>query len=326
MPERIRRLTAHARQHAVAYLALFLALGGGSAYAANTIGSADVIDGSLLSIDLKDGEVKSSDLANDAVRTNKIAAANVTTSDLAADAVNSAKVASNTLTGADVDESQLDAAQLRARVAAGDCGGSNPDDVMVNVGPFCVDRYEASIWDAPTGGNQITGPIPCNRDGQNCTNIYARSVPGVEPRADISWFQAQQALANSGKRLPTNAEWQMAVAGTPDGGSCNVSSGGLQRTGESAGCVSNYGTNDMVGNLWEWVADWLPSQRQSCGRWPDLSDDMQCLGYGTSTSNGPTAPQRGGGHATGALAGPFAINSEWPVSHGLRYIGFRGAR
>lgn len=126
MPGHARRLAAHARQHVVAYLALFLALGGGSAYAANTIGSADVIDESLLSVDLKNGQVKGTDLANDAVQSSKIAAANVTASDLAADAVNSAKVATNTLTGADVDESQLDATRLRTRVAEGDCETNNP--------------------------------------------------------------------------------------------------------------------------------------------------------------------------------------------------------
>jgi formylglycine-generating enzyme required for sulfatase activity len=105
-----------------------------------------------------------------------------------------------------------------------------------------------------------------------------------------------------------------------------VSSGWLQRTGENAGCVSNYGTSDMVGNLWESVADWVPPQAQGCGRWLHLSDDMQCLGNGTSTNFSPTAPHRGGGYAMGALAGPFAINSHWPVMDGLRYIGFRGAR
>ncbi|MPZ91072.1 MAG: hypothetical protein GEU68_05495 [Actinobacteria bacterium] len=45
---------------------------------------------------------------------------------------------------------------------------------------------------------------PCNDNGQNCKGkIYARSVAGVTPSRYITWFQAQQALANSGKRLPT---------------------------------------------------------------------------------------------------------------------------
>ena len=47
---------------------------------------------------------------------------------------------------------------------------------------------------------------PCNDNGNDCTNIYAVSIPGVTPSAFITWFQAQAAAANSGKRLLTNAE------------------------------------------------------------------------------------------------------------------------
>ena len=72
---------------------------------------------------------------------------------------------------------------------------------------------------------------PCADSGQNCTDdIYAVSLPGVTPSAFITWFQAQQACTNAGKRLPTNAEWQAAVAGTPDPGpddgttDCNTAS------------------------------------------------------------------------------------------------------
>ena len=46
----------------MAAIACFGVLAGGTAYAANTIGSADVIDESLLSQDIKNGEVKNSDI------------------------------------------------------------------------------------------------------------------------------------------------------------------------------------------------------------------------------------------------------------------------
>ena len=57
----------------MATLAVVLALGGGVAYAANTVFSADIVD----------GEVKTADLANNAVRGTKIANGEVTTADLA---------------------------------------------------------------------------------------------------------------------------------------------------------------------------------------------------------------------------------------------------
>ena len=49
-----------------ATLALVIAVAGGTAYAADTIGSSDVIDNSLLSADLKNNQaVKSADVANE---------------------------------------------------------------------------------------------------------------------------------------------------------------------------------------------------------------------------------------------------------------------
>ncbi len=40
------------KQNVVAFLALFVAVGTGGAYAANTIGSADIIDGEVKSVDI----------------------------------------------------------------------------------------------------------------------------------------------------------------------------------------------------------------------------------------------------------------------------------
>ena len=137
---------------------------------------------------------------------------------------------------------------------AGSCSAE-----MVAVGSLCVDRYEASLWDAASGGTQIPAST-CLADGSDCgadglnQAIFAQSVAGVLPAAAPSWFQASIACANVGKRLPSSAEWQMAAAGT-DANSCNVTSGALANTGASADCVSTAGAFDMVGNLWEWTAD-----------------------------------------------------------------------
>ena len=49
-------------------LAVVLVIGGGAAYAAATIGSAEIIDGSILSQDVKNGGVANDDLAANAVR------------------------------------------------------------------------------------------------------------------------------------------------------------------------------------------------------------------------------------------------------------------
>jgi formylglycine-generating enzyme required for sulfatase activity len=139
--------------------------------------------------------------------------------------------------------------------AAGTC----PDD-MVAAGSICVDKYEASVWNAATGGSQIAAST-CLADGSDCGKnaanpIYARSVEGVTPASQISWYQAAQACANAGKRLPTTAEWQMAASGTPSGNAdCNTAGGAVGTTGALTTCVSSAGAFDMVGNLWEWAAE-----------------------------------------------------------------------
>jgi hypothetical protein len=215
---------------------------------------------------------------------------------------------------------------------ADDCPTLAPDDEMVRVGSVCIDKYEASVWDAPVGGNQLITQAQiraaCPDDGQDCHGkIFARSVAGVQPAQTVTWFQAQQALANSGKRLPTNAEWQMAVSGTPDGAPCVVS-GLLQNTGANPGCVSDWGAFDMVGNVWEWVADWVPRSTE-CPGWDSFgdfsSDDLMCLA-GASIASGPGALLRGGAFNSGTNAGPFTISGDsWPSSS-ASFIGFRGAR
>ena len=203
------------------------------------------------------------------------------------------------------------------------CRGNSAQDEMVRVGSVCIDRYEASIWDKRVGGKQITDAIPCSPNGQDCVKkIFARSVRGVLPRAKITWFQAQVALANSGKRLPSNAEWQMAATGTPDGPPCNVLSTVAVKTRARPGCISGYGVNDMVGNDWEWVAEWLP--RSTClGNW-GFSDDFQGL-CGAAAAQEAVALRRGGDYDSGTLAGPFAVAGADPTAR-VGIFGFRGAR
>jgi formylglycine-generating enzyme required for sulfatase activity len=154
-------------------------------------------------------------------------------------------------------------------------------------------------------------------------DVYAVSIPGVAPAALITWFQAAEAARNAGKRLPTNAEWQAAALGTLDG-PCNTSGGVLHATGATAGCVSDVGAFDMVGNLWEWVADWVP-RTPACGSWGSFSDDLQCLA-GAATTGAPGALIRGGDFFLGSSAGVFAVDGDDTPSNAGSSFGFRAAR
>jgi formylglycine-generating enzyme required for sulfatase activity len=178
----------------------------------------------------------------------------------------------------------------------------------------------------PYGGNwtPIAGTTPPT------PGVYAASVPGVLPTACLDWFQAQQACTLSDKRLPTNAEWQAAAAGTPDAGAvddnttdCETGTdGGVPdptQTGSRSKCKSNWGAFDMVGNVWEWVAEWVPSVKPGggCVGWDGFSDDKMCL-YGVNPNpKAPGALFRGGSSYNGSETGVFAV-----IAHNQPYDSF----
>lgn len=235
-----------------------------------------------------------------------------------------------------------------------------PDAVLA--GAVCLDRYEESVWRVPdptstnatlvrklqlgkatqadlaAGGATQLGATdhdyaPCADSGQNCAgDIYAASLPSVMPSASITWFQAQEACANAGKRLPTSSEWQVGANGTPDPGAddgvrdCNTfSSLAVAPTGSRGNCVSSRGAFDMVGNLFEWVADWVP-QATACPGWGGFSDDNMCLSGASTTASGPGALLRGGDFGHGTAAGPLTVSASFPPSVFGPSVGFRCAR
>jgi len=215
------------------------------------------------------------------------------------------KADSSTVT---TNTTNITALQQNSNKSALACAGNDSNDIMVRVGPLCVDKYEASVWstaDGPSGGGLqlgsasddysagTVGGITCSDNGNDCTGantIYARSESGVVPSSSITWFQAQQACAASGKRLLTNAEWQMAAAGT-DKTSCNISGGITANTDGNPACVSNWGVVNMVGNVNEWVSDWMQGATKT-------SVDVLLNPTGTQVINIPT-------YTTGSLGASY---------------------
>lgn len=224
-------------------------------------------------------------------------------------------------------------------------------DVMVLVGDTCVDRWKASVWDTPAcdGSGVAFGveapdyPAGFPASGDWTTPVYACSLEGVVPAGNLTWFQAAQACALSGKRLCTNAEWQVAVSGTPsDVDDCALEAGRPVPTGAYAACVSRWGTHDQVGIRWEWTADWVPggaawmtpadADRARATPWPatygdgadyTLNLNGQSLGAGTMVQGLPSAVIRGGDYSNGSEGGSFAMSLARGPSHLAPYIGFR---
>jgi len=236
-------------------------------------------------------------------------------------------------------------------------------DEVVKVGDFWIDRYEASMWSnsdcmgTQYGETSDDYPAGFPDNGNWTTEVYACSLTGEEPAAAITWFQAQQACVLSGKELCTNAQWQAAAQGTPDpgawpdtsgppsgtctasvqSGQCNTCSTGVRNTGQASSCSSNWGAEDMIGNLWEWITMWqghpgwngeenyMTSEYGNDAYWaggeqyiahPNQGTDNSWRTYSSAFGGdgdavgdyyGPAAARRGGRWYSGSQAGVFAL-------------------
>jgi hypothetical protein len=119
MLEKLRPRSIYDVMAAIGCLA---AVAGGTAYAADTIGSSDVINESLLSEDIKNGQIFAVDMHNDSVvartvldgslGTGDIANSSLTGSDVATGGLTGSDVATGSLSGADVAADSLDGADI----------------------------------------------------------------------------------------------------------------------------------------------------------------------------------------------------------------------
>jgi len=229
--------------------------------------------------------------------------------------------------------------------------GENVWDQMVRVGDFWIDRYELSNVDDAT--------LPWSSETGSDTSARAISRPGVVPKASVTWFQTAAACVNAGKRLCSNAEWQIAATGTPDpnrsngaDGQCLTEGPNARTTGNarvtdvSDDCVSRFGAEDMIGNLAEWVADWGQAGREwqasdgqagppcpgvATGPWPPgyggdgtWNVDGQVSTHPCGWQKGlPAALVRGGSWSDGDGAGTFGLSQRFAPSAVSGEVGAR---
>ncbi len=109
------------------------------------------------------------------------------------------------------------------------------------------------------------------------------------PVMHVNWYEADAYARWAGRRLPTEAEWEMAAAAEPERGGAGIRpckrlypwgddaptsdranldgvAAGLMPVGALAAGDSAFGCRQMIGNVWEWTAsDFLP--------YPEFSPD-----------------------------------------------------
>ncbi len=164
---------------------------------------------------------------------------------------------------------------------------------MVLVGRFCVDRHEAFLLRVADDGSRT--PHPYYERPLPNVRYEATNRAGAAPQGYISRVESKAACEAAGKRLCSRREWTRACKNkgfmiypygqrgvrdkcntgkihllsqmfkNPRGGfkyedhfnspDLNKTPGFLAKSGEFAGCVSDLGVTDMVGNLHEWVSD-----------------------------------------------------------------------
>lgn len=149
----VRHITGrlHRPRHAtvVAYVAAFLALTTGGAWAAAKVGSKGIKNNAIHSRHIANGSIRARDLHKGAVTGSKIAANAVTATKIAANAVTATQIAANSVSGAKVADGSLSGTDL----ADGSVGTTKLGDASVTNGKLAPD----AVTSDKVANNSLTG-------------------------------------------------------------------------------------------------------------------------------------------------------------------------
>ena len=226
---RTRQRQRPRHQTVVAYLALAVVLITGTAYAAATIDSGDVINSSLRSVDLKNNSgVKGADVKNGSVGRRDFRASSLTGADVGTDAA----------TGAKVNEASLAASRIVARLG-GPVNLALTGATALATLPNPTYTQAANVPNEYLGGAQVTFSAACVQPRTAIVYLLAddpiisfTSIMGIAQIPDsgagavtkrgifVPFLGAQRGLTRVAEAAPTSRTvFVQAVAG------CNSGSG-----------------------------------------------------------------------------------------------------
>jgi len=194
---------------------------------------------------------------------------------------------------------------------------------MAKVGNFWLDIYLASQYEAITLSN---GKLAA---GRVCSAYNATPLTGTE---SLNAYHFNELGKRSGKRLLSLSEWLQAAEGSPqgnDGDNVNAWSATTNTARNPAGgverAISAYNIVDCVGNVHEWVNEFLHDPTGATIAW---QDSMPGQGVGQLYMYNATGLHQiiaGGDWGYGVNAGSRCVNLDifpWGVN---TYIGCRFA-
>ena len=153
-----------------------------------------------------------------------------------------------------------------------------PEEIKSSL--FYMDAYEVTVGQFKKF-LKSSGYKP--DDAINWNDVYEYSPTEKHPMIYVNWHDATAYSRWTGKRLPTEEEWEFAARGglknkeypwgdneslARDYANCD-GTGGKDKWDQSTAPVGSfkpngYGLYDIAGNVWEWCQDW--SDRNKYGR------------------------------------------------------------
>jgi formylglycine-generating enzyme required for sulfatase activity len=214
--------------------------------------------------------------------------------------------------------------------------GPGAELIMFGTHLVCMDVFEASPSSACSYSSPQSGvETQVNVSKSSCTAV---SEIGKEPWRFVTYTEANQLCARSGKRLPTAEEWYKVALGLSDTSPCLV--GGLRTTGFN-NCVTPTGVHDLVGNVWEWMGDTITDGVHNDTLLPEAgyialvdgagivleTTDTPSIQFGEDYAwiekSGVRGMLRGGFYGSGSDGGVFAQNMASPLNFAAAGVGFR---